>query len=248
MVNYTVITGGAISLMTDMFFMKSKVELALVSKTWIDSLSKLNLCELFAKPNLTSESHKQIKRINLFPYYQHFSPPSLLIIQFPAFTITSSQLFRLTSQGRERQKHLGLLSVLLKSVMISSLSEDRLHPHQRSLRFLHHFPWDIFLEQTSQNHQCFLQRTPGFSLFDLTVVHDEARWILSSTCQSSLLCGRDSRSASTVRSAEIKVHLRREGLLWLGVGESGGPGALMQVYLWNDLLSCKQLSIHLPFQ
>lgn len=28
-----VITGGAISLMTDMFLMKSKVELALVSKT-----------------------------------------------------------------------------------------------------------------------------------------------------------------------------------------------------------------------
>lgn len=49
MVNYTVITGGTISLMTDTFLIKSKVELTLVSKSWIDSLFELNLFELFAE-------------------------------------------------------------------------------------------------------------------------------------------------------------------------------------------------------
>lgn len=52
-----VITSDNISLMTDMSRMKSKIELTLASKNWIDHLSKPKLFELFAKSNITFESY-----------------------------------------------------------------------------------------------------------------------------------------------------------------------------------------------
>lgn len=145
------------------------------------------------------------------------------------FTITLALQSTAHIQRKEREKHLPLFSILLKPVIISFLSENCLHSHQRSLISCTIFYGKLFYSKPNRTTSVSSRESHGVTFNDPTMIYNKAHWILSHPLATALflLCGRESRSAysNLFNWGELDdgdKHCIAIRFLWLGVGWEWG--------------------------